>query len=174
MFLCHQFCNVSYTNKTKIEVAESIRCPSRPQWQNSYLSLISTIHSPLSYFYQLYTICTIATAKRSSVHKFSHKSTLIQNSSWITKKDLSVSNVLENKKFPACVPSLEVAAWHSHALSALRSYKYMSVVSSASLICLPQNKLFQSQKTRRVEEHLTLFTGCVLTLQRGTDLVTVH
>lgn len=121
LFLCHQFCNISYTKQTKIEVADSTRCLSRPQWQNSYFSLISTIHNSLSYFYQLYTIYTVATAKHSSAHKFSHKSTLIQNSSWRMKEYFSVSQVLKNKKFPQCVPSLEAAAWHGHALSELRS-----------------------------------------------------
>lgn len=71
---------------------------------------MTTIHNALSYFYQLYLICTGARANVFPLTNTATKALWYRTAPRGMKKGSSVSKVLKNKKFPGHIPSLEVAA----------------------------------------------------------------
>lgn len=94
---------------------------------------MTTIHKPLSYFYQLYPICTAARAKCFSMNKLSHKSTLIHNSSQRNEKRFFCLQSAEKQEVSRTHPKPGGCSptWPG-PLGAAKRYKHIWVFSSHS------------------------------------------
>lgn len=113
----------------------------------SYNSLAQSV-IPFHIFINFFSTWTITRVKHSTTHKFSQRSTFIQNNSLKNEKIFFHLQSAE-KQFSGHIPGQETAVWHSHALcraAQLQEHVCIFINTVLTLFHLPKIAYFSPKK----------------------------